>query len=152
MNSKPKTTKQWLNNQRDHNTLSQYAQFAAQLRDWQLLFARSLPANLAGQCELLNVREGQIIVRTRSASAASQLRTLSAQLITAFCNNGASVQEVSIDIDPAQNKASNRDNTAPVSRRQRLLNLAEQSSEPLKTQLLKLAEQLASSNKLTPDE
>jgi len=33
-----------------------------------------------------------------------------------------------------------------------LLRLAEQSSEPLKTQLLKLAEQIANSTKLTPDE
>ncbi|MAD52601.1 MULTISPECIES: DciA family protein [unclassified Idiomarina] len=152
MNSKPKTTKQWLDNQRDHNTLSQYAQFAAQLRDWQLLFARSLPANLAAQCELLNVRDGQLIVRTRSASAASQLRSLTTPLINAFGHAGIKLNQVTIDIDPAQKVSSNTSQGSAVSRRQRLLNLAEQSSEPLKTQLLKLADQIANSNKLTPDE
>ena len=152
MNSKPKTTKQWLDNQRDHNTLSQYAQFAVQLRDWQLLFARSLPANLAAECDLLNIRDGKIIVRTRSASAGTQLRALAPRLIKTFCETGTSVHSLSVDIDPS-NRAQRRDPTSPeMSRQQRLLRLAEQSSEPLKTQLLKLAEQIANSTKLTPDE
>lgn len=144
MNSKPKTPQQWMRTrvQPQTQTLQHYAQFAAELKQWQLLFRRIVGSPLAEHCQLLNVRDGQLIVRANAASWATQLKLQQSAIITHFKQDAMiAVKTMDIQIKPGQDAVS-YSQTEPLTRRQRILQLAETSQEPLRSELLKIAEKI----------
>lgn len=144
MNNRPKTPKQWLRTRVEPQTqpLQHYAQFAVQLKQWQLLFQRLLERPLSDHCQLLNVRDGKLIVETDAATWATQLKFQQARIITHFQQDAMiEVNEIEVKIKPGADRALTA-STEQQSRRERILRLAENSQEPLKSELLKIAEKM----------
>lgn len=144
MSLKPKTPKQWLrtSTQPQTQTLQRYAQFAAQHKQWQLLFRQIVGQPLADHCQLLNVREQILIVQTTAATWATQLKLKQGDIITHFQQDAmVEVSQMDIRIKP-DSKASVYASSAKQSRRERLLDLAARSEEPLRSELLRLAEKI----------
>ena len=144
MSHKPKTPNQWLRTRvkPQTQTLQHYAQFAVQLKQWQQLFAQTLGMPLVDHCQLINVRDGKLIVETDAATWATQLKLQQARIITHFQQDATvAVSTMEIKVKPQLDKVAMA-SSPQQSRRERLLRLAENSQEPLKTELLKLANKM----------
>ncbi|MGM0525287.1 MAG: DciA family protein [Pseudomonadota bacterium] len=144
MNNKPKTPKQWMRTrvQPQTQTLQHYAQFAAQLKQWQLLFQRVAGRPLADHCQLLNVRDKKLIVKADAATWATQLKLKQNAIITHFQQDAMiAINQLEVTIKPPSDKDAYAP-TQQLSRRERILKLAEGSEEPLRSELLKLAEKM----------
>lgn len=144
MSHKPKTPKQWLrsNVEPQAQTLQRYAQFAAQLKQWQQLFADAAQRPLIEHCQLINVRDNKLIVEADSATWATQLKLQQGRIITHFQQDATvAVQTIEIKVKPQLDRGALA-NSEKASRRERILRLAETSQEPLKSELLKMAERM----------
>lgn len=144
MSHKPKTPKQWLRSRVEPQTqtLHRYAQFAVQLKQWQQLFAAAVGRPLIDHCQLLNVRNGKLIVETDAATWATQLKLQQGRIITHFQQDATiAINSMEIKVKPGFERGSVV-GTEKESRRERILRLAENSQEPLKSELLKLAERM----------
>ncbi|WP_404401463.1 DUF721 domain-containing protein [Idiomarina seosinensis] len=144
MNNKPKTPQQWMRSrvQPQTQTLQRYAQFAAELKQWQQLFRHIVGSPLADHCQLLNVRDEKLIVRTDAAGWATQLKLQQNAIITHFQQDAMiAVNCLEIQIKPGEDGARGGP-AETLTRRQRILQLAENSQEPLRSELLKIAEKI----------
>lgn len=143
MNHKPKTPKQWLRSgvQPQTQTLRNYAQFAAQLKQWQQLFRQVVPETLAAHCQVLNVRDNKLVVETDAATWATQLKFLQSDIITHFQQDAMpQLRQLDVRVKPASQQQATV--ASSLTRKERLLRLAETSDEPLKSELLKMAEKM----------
>ena len=68
-------------------TLRHYAQFAAQLSQWQQLFKNCVDKATAQHCQLVNIRDGELIIKAGSGSWSTKLKFQQAAIITYFQNN-----------------------------------------------------------------
>lgn len=144
MSHKPKTPKQWLrsNVEPQSQTLQRYAQFAVQLKQWQQLFAEAAQRPLTEHCQLINVRDNKLIVEADSATWATQLKLQQGRIITHFQQDATvAVQTIEIKVKPQLDRSALA-SSEKASRRERILRLAENSQEPLKSELLKMADRM----------
>ena len=134
MSRQPKTPSELLRTgqQPMAETLRHYAQFAAQLSQWQQLFKNCVDKAPAQHCQLVNIRDGELIIKAGSGSWSTKLKFQQAAIITYFQNNATvPVNKLSVKVSPNVNTTN--DNA------QRLRNMAEGCSEPLRLQLEALA-------------
>lgn len=144
MSHKPKTPKQWLRTSVEPQTqlLQHYAQFAVQLKQWQQLFKRITGHPLHDHCQLINVRDNKLIVEVSAATWATQLKMQQARIITHFQQDATvAVDTMEVKVKPRQTAGLDNGDDK-VSRRERILRLAENSQEPLKSELLRIADKM----------
>lgn len=150
MSRQPKTPTQWLRSgQRPlSTTLRQYAQFAAQLSQWQQLFAQCIDKSTREHCQLLNIRDGQMILHADSGSWATRLKLQQASIITHFRDNATvPVDRLSIKVSPSMNSMKTSvESPGGNSSAERLLAMAEGCEEPLKSELRALAAKFTANN------
>lgn len=134
MSRQPKTPAEWLRTgqQPMAETLRHYAQFAAQLAQWQQLFENCVGKTTAQHCQLVNIRNGEIIAKADSGSWSTKLKFQQAAIITYFQNNATvPVKKLKVNVSPNMNTTNDS--------AQRLRSMAEGCSEPLRRQLEALA-------------
>ncbi|MDV6316015.1 DUF721 domain-containing protein [Idiomarina sp. HP20-50] len=143
MSRHPKTPSQWLRSGQKplSATLRHYAQFAAQLSHWQQLFQQCVDKNTNQHCQLLNIRDGQMIIHVDNGSWATRLKLQQAAIITHFRHNATvPVHSLSIKVSPSMNSFEKSiKNQKDSNSADRLLAMAEGCDEPLKSELKALA-------------
>ncbi|MDX1705240.1 DciA family protein [Pseudidiomarina sp.] len=150
--NRPRTTQQLIAGQQ----LRRFADFTDQHRRWQQLlqscFLKLQLEPLLEHCEVLNIRAHNLILQVSSGAIAQRIKTHQARIITHFQPEATvELERLEIRIRPAHKPATLRTATAsaePATERVReeqdaVSRLREQAAlcdEPLRTQLLALAQ------------
>ncbi|MGQ4276625.1 DciA family protein [Pseudidiomarina sp. E22-M8] len=149
---RPKKLDQLLGSQR----LQQFADFTEQHQRWQQLlrdcFEKQPLQQLLPHCEVLAVRPPSLILQVSSAAVAQRLKTEQGRIITYFQTHAmATVTSLEIRIRPSRNVKSTDTTPAPAKVAvkesdtvRKLREQAELCDEPLRSQLLALADKYSS--------
>lgn len=145
---RPKKLDQLLGSQR----LQQFADFTEQHQRWQQLlrdcFKEQPSEQLLPHCEVIAVRTPSLILQVSSAAIAQRLKTEQGRIITYFQTHATpTVTSLEIRIRPGRNVSSGNTPPAPPKAEvkesdtvRKLREQAELCDEPLRSQLLALAD------------
>lgn len=145
---RPKKLDQLLGSQR----LQQFADYSEQYTRWQQLlsdcFSQSALHELAPHCEVIQINAASLTLKVSSAAIGQRIKTEQERIITYFQTHATpAVNRIEIRIRPSAQRVSQRlENTPEKSVKtesetvQKLRQQAELCDEPLRSQLLALAD------------
>lgn len=81
-----------------HESLAALAERAGQLIELRKLFRAAVPAGLAENCEVANLRQDTLIVLASTSACAAKLKQLSPRLATLFQKRGWQVNSIKISV------------------------------------------------------
>lgn len=93
------------------DALARLQDHAARLRRLQGALEAALPAQMLGQCQVANLKEGTLVLSARSGAAAVRLRQMLPSLLDHLLAAGHAVQAIKVKVASPEQEAEQRQPT-----------------------------------------
>jgi len=121
---------------------------ASRLGKLQHIFEQAVPASLARQGRVVNLKPGKLVIHARNGAVAAKIRQLAPSIAALLRNEGVDLNEIQVKVQPLPSNASPRVSKPQIrlgtQQKQGLTLLAERLAQdsPLRAALKRLIEQV----------